>query len=328
MTADERASRLLRWYAPSWRAEFGDEFGALLADDITDRPRSVRRTCDVVRAGCATRWQAGGLSRHTTTTSVPSSRRSAWLVVACALFLYFASALWSQLIVDWQWTPPWSTATEVAIGVMSCALGLAAIVAIALVVTAIARIVASGSLRTRRVAVPAMVAVAGIAVLIVGSVHFSPGWPGTSGHSWGVARHFVPGGLGAFSWAATMSVSSYWVHWHELVAFPTIELTWMVVSPIVLVVTTASGALAVARSTSPLRGHASERRLVKCAQWSMIAFVAGAFLWLADDAPRQPHYMFHKGFIDVFDVALVVVTLLVARRVRFTMSVDSGTLVS
>lgn len=321
MTTEQRAQRLLRWYPPSWRDEYGEEFAALLIDDIAERRVSPGRSIDVARAGCAARWRAGGLA-HDARAVVPTSRKSAWVLVASGLFLFFANALWSQLIVDWQWSPPWSAMTEVAIAIMTTALLAGTLVALAVVGTSVVRVVRSGNLRHPRVLVPALVGAVGLAVLIAGSVHFSPHWPGTAGHAWGVARNVVPGGVGAFSWAATMSVTSYWLHLHELVAFPASELAWMVISPLAVLTAITGGALAVARSSTTPHILAWDRRLIKGVQWSMVAFALGAVTWLADDAPRQPHYMFRKGFIDVVDLSLVVVMALVARRARTAMSVD------
>lgn len=321
MTTEQRAQRLLRWYPPSWRDEYGEEFAALLLDDMAERRVSLGRSLDVARAGCAARWRAGGLAPDSRAL-VPTSRKSAWMLVASGLFLFFANALWSQLIVDWQWSPPWSAMTEVAIGIMTAALLAGTLIALAVVVNAVVRVVRSGNLRNPRVLVPALVGAVGIGVLIAGSAHFSPHWPGTAGHSWGLARHIVPGGVGAFSWAATMSVTSYWLHLHELRAFPASELVWMVVSPLAVFTAIAGGALAVARSSTTSRILAWDRRLLKGVQWSMITFALGAVTWLADDAPRQPHYMFRKGFIDVVDLCLIVVMALVARRARTALSVD------
>jgi hypothetical protein len=48
-----RARRLVRWYPKEWRARYGEEFTQLLADDISERPRSWHRTLDVARSGLA-----------------------------------------------------------------------------------------------------------------------------------------------------------------------------------------------------------------------------------------------------------------------------------
>ena len=47
----KRAQRLLRCYPSAWRARYGQEFTQLLIDDMSERPRSMTRTADVVRSG-------------------------------------------------------------------------------------------------------------------------------------------------------------------------------------------------------------------------------------------------------------------------------------
>src|SRR5206468_3017335 len=59
--------------------------------------------------------------------------------------------------------------------------------------------------------------------------HFGNGWPGTGGHPW-ARTGLVPGGVAAFCWACTLSVSSFWAHPGALAAFPAAELTWMALS--------------------------------------------------------------------------------------------------
>ena len=46
-----RAERLLLGYPRAWRSRYGDEFVELLAADIEERPRSFRRTVDVIAGG-------------------------------------------------------------------------------------------------------------------------------------------------------------------------------------------------------------------------------------------------------------------------------------
>jgi hypothetical protein len=322
VTAHRRAARLVRWYPTAWRDRYGDEFVALLVDDIGERSISARRALDVARAGCVAHWRCGGLARD----SVPQTaqtRAVAWVLGASGVFLFFANALWSQLMVDWQWGRPWSVLTEIGIAVMTVALAAVTALAVGLAVLAFVRAMRTGSVAVRRLVVPTAVCVVGLVVLLVGAAHFSPGWPGTSGHPWSL-RGMVPGGVGAFSWAATLSVTSYWFHLHELGAFPTAELAWMIVSPLAVIAVIGGGATAVARLGSPMPRTRAESRLVRTIGWSMVSFGAGAALWLGDDAPFQPHYMFHKGFIDIVDVVIVAATVLIARRARAALSSNTA----
>jgi pimeloyl-ACP methyl ester carboxylesterase len=53
--AGGRAERLLRWYPRPWRDRYGAEFTELLLADISERPRSPRRSLDVMRGGIRAR---------------------------------------------------------------------------------------------------------------------------------------------------------------------------------------------------------------------------------------------------------------------------------
>jgi hypothetical protein len=318
VNAERRAARLVRWYPAAWRAQYGEEFTSLLVDDIVERPFSCRRSIDVARAGCGARWRSGGLAGD---SPVPTSqaRSVAWVLGAAGVFLFFANALWSQLIVDWQWSPPGSTVTVVAIAIMTVALAALTVSVAMLAGVAVVRGVRTRVSRLRRLALPGGVATLGLAVLLGGAARFSPGWPGTDGHSWSL-RGVVPAGVGAFSWSATLSVTSYWVHLHELTAFPRSELIWMIVSPLAVIATIGGGVVTLARLGGPLPRTRVETRLVRAVGVTMAVFSAGAFLWLADDSPRQPHYMFHKGVIDLVDVLVMAATVAVAWRARTSLT--------
>jgi pimeloyl-ACP methyl ester carboxylesterase len=54
-TAERRARLLVRCYPPAWRTRYGDEFVQLLVDEISERPRSLSLTADVVRSGVIAR---------------------------------------------------------------------------------------------------------------------------------------------------------------------------------------------------------------------------------------------------------------------------------
>ena len=75
---------------------------------------------------------------------------------------------------------------------------------------------------------PAALVLTCAVIMFVGGRHFGNGWPGTGGHRPGL----VPGGIAAFSWASTLSVSSYWAHPGALAGFPAAELAWMAASPL------------------------------------------------------------------------------------------------
>lgn len=227
-----RAVRLLRWYPKEWRNRYGEEYVELLVSDIEERPTSLRRGLDVVLSGVLARFAAAGLGGQPLDLHDSDHRCLVAIGGALTIFVVFAFAIWSQLTIGWQWSEPDTIATSWAMIVMSAAivaLSALCVASAAPVFWAIERGFARGlATETLR---PLLVAIAGIVFLLVGSHHFANGWPGTGGHGWS-NQGIVPGGVAAFAWASTLSVSSYWAHPAALMNFPTGEVVWMLLSPI------------------------------------------------------------------------------------------------
>jgi hypothetical protein len=310
--ADRRAARLLRWYPPAWRARYGDEFAELLIAEFAERPRSWRRAADVARGGVLARLTGAGLTSHELEPSEQIRAGLATAVCSLAAFLAFGVAMWSQLTVGWEWAPPSATATRVGMVAMSAAaLLLAVLVALAVppLAVATARVIARGQARRLRGAL--LLAVAGAVVLALGSHHFQNAWPGTGGHSW-AQQGLVPGGVAAFSWAATLSVSSYWAHPAALSAFPAAEIAWMAVSPLALIALVAGVAGIMRRLDWSPRVLRYEAWLVSAAAVAMTVFLAGGCCWVLAEGSRPG--LFHAGAIDVASLAVMMLALSVARR--------------
>jgi energy-coupling factor transporter transmembrane protein EcfT len=237
----------------------------------------------------------------------------------CA-FLAFGLAMWSQLVIGWQWSPPRSHPTTLAIELMSCcvavlvALGVLAVVP--LLVAAVSRVArGSGS----RLAVPLCVAGIAVVVLVVGAHVFEDGWPGTGGHPWS-DQGLVPGGVAAFFWAATLGVTSYWAHPGALSSFPVTEVVWMAVSPVAIVALAAATATVLRRLELSERAVRYELRVGQAASAAMSAFFVGACLWLFDG---QLHVragqvdLFHAGAIDVAGAVVMALCILCAHQAVF-----------
>ena len=228
---ERRAARLLRWYPPSWRLRYGDEFIELLTSEFSERPASGRRTANVIGSGLLARLTSTGLSSHRLEPAAEVRAGLVSLGCAGAVFIAIGAAMWSQLTIGWQWAAPDTVGTTAAVVVMSGLMAafvvvalLAAVPVVAAVLGRIFRHQADGLVR------PSLLLLAGGSLLVVGAHHFGNGWPGTGGHPWS-HQGLVPGGVAAFLWASTLSVSSYWAHPAALVGFPPAEVTWMVVSP-------------------------------------------------------------------------------------------------
>jgi hypothetical protein len=328
--AARRAERLLRWYPRTWRDRYGEEFAELLVSDIEERPQAPGRALDVVRGGLVARLSAAGLcglplrdpgaiapgtagdvavGRHVTASLVS-------LGCCLAVALGFGAAMWSQLTIGWQWSRPASTAsaafatvaTSVAMSALLVIAVLAALPVLAAVTARIARRRAGHLLR------PSAVLVLASAVVFAGGRHFENGWPGTGGHG-----GLIPGGVSAFEWATSLSVSSYWAHPGALGAFPAPEVAWMAVCPLAQAAAVISAAIVVRRSALSARVLAFETRLAAAACTVMILLLAGCSCWVATGGQPaggqrsggQPS-LFHAGLIDVAGIAVLALALAIA----------------
>ena len=345
--AARRAERLLRWYPRIWRDRYGDEFAELLVSDIEERPQAPGRTMDVIRGGLVARLSAVGLcglplrdpaavapgtagdtavDRHVTASLVS-------LGCCLAVALGFGAAMWSQLTIGWQWTRPASTASAAAIATVATSVAMSALLVIALL-AALPVLAAVGTRIARRRAGhllrPSAVLVMATAIVFFGGRHFENGWPGTGGHG-----GLIPGGVAAFEWATSLSVSSYWAHPGALGAFPALEVAWMAVCPLAQVVAVASAAIVVRRVALPARVLSFETRLAAAACAVMMILLAGCSWWVATGgrpaaglpSGGQPG-LFHAGLIDVAGVAVLALALAVAvqaaRTARRGLSVARG----
>jgi len=319
-----RAARLLRWYPQAWRSRYGEEFTELLICDIAERPRVRSRTADVIRGGIVARLADAGLC-GCAPGAAPRVRASLASLACCAaVFLGFGGAMWSQLTIGWQWSAP-DTAAAVATFVMSAAMLVVAVLAL-LAALPVAWTVVVRITRGRRKGLrsglfgPSVLFLAGLVIVVAGGRHFGNGWPGTGGHPW-ARQGLVPGGVAAFSWASTLSVSSFWAHPAALAAFPAAELAWMAISPLALAGAVTGAATAVRRvelSPAVLR---LETRLAVAACGAMAVFLGGGCAWIADRTPR-PGNLFHAGAIDV--AGLVVMTLALAVGQRAARQAQAG----
>jgi len=311
--AVRRAKRLVRCYPPAWRARYGEEFTQLLLDDISERPRSLGRTADVFRSGVLARLAFAGLSGDALQPKQQVRAGLAMVGFSVTAFLAAGIAIWSQLTIGWQWSAPSASATTAGMLVMTGAL-LAFVVVALLAATpllwALCREFGRG--RGPNLVPPLVALVAGALVLVVGSVHFGHGWPGTGGHPWS-GRDIVPGWVARFCWAATLWITSYWAHPGALATFPASEVAWMLASPIAMFAVVFGVARTLRRVplSSPVLRYQSWLGLT--AAVISAAFLAGATSWVISGGP-SPRGLFRVGTIDAVGVAVMAAALILAFR--------------
>jgi hypothetical protein len=317
-----RAARLLRWYPREWRARYGDEFTEFLLAELEERPRCFHRSVDVARAGATARLAAAGLGGHPLKGDGLDRRSLATLTTALSIFSVVAVALWAQLTIDWQWAPPATRATSLAMVVMSS--GILIVGALCLLAAAPVAWRAARSVVThwRRLLGPIGLVVGGLVVLAVGTHHFANGWPGTGGRPW-PDQGIVPGGVAAYAWASTLFVTTYWLHPAALARFPGPEVAWMLVSPVAVGALIVGATRVVLRVDLPPRVLRYERRLGRVAAVATTVFLTGAALWVVDGG-AGPRNLFHIGSIDVVEMAALALMMLVAGRAAGRVAPGNG----
>jgi hypothetical protein len=311
--AVRRAKRLVRCYPPAWRARYGEEFTQLLLDDISERPRSLGRTADVFRSGVLARLAFAGLNGDALQPKQQVRVALAMVGFSVTAFLAAGIAIWSQLTIGWQWSAPSASATKAGMLVMTGALlafVMVALLAAAPLLWALCREFGRG--RGPNLVPPLVALGAGALVLVVGSVHFGHGWPGTGGHPWS-GRDIVPGWVGRFCWAATLWITSYWAHPGALATFPASEVAWMLASPIAMFAVVFGVARTLRRVplSSPVLRYESWLGLT--AAVISAAFLAGATSWVISGGP-SPRGLFRVGTIDAVGVAVMAAALILAFR--------------
>jgi len=336
--AARSAARLLRWYPAAWRDRYGAEFAELLIADIEERPRSTARTLDVARGAITARLADAGLTgfplRAATAGAAGGAAGAdphrqvraslATIGAALAVCLAFGAAMQSQLTIAWEWSttgvasaadpnPPFiplvaGFATLISYAAM-LAIGLLAIAAAIPVVVTVAVRLAAGA--GRRLALPAAVFAAAVAVLFAGGRQFENGWVGTGGHN-----GIIPGGVAAFEWATSLWVSAYWAHPGALAAFPLAERAWMAVTPCALAAAALAAATVVRRAGLSGRVLAFEARVATAACALMVLFLLVMACWVAIGAEGAP--LFRPGLIDAAAAGALALALAAAIRARAT----------
>jgi hypothetical protein len=167
---------MLRWYPARWRARYGDEFIAMVEDDLGSRSPTLRYRLAIARSGMSERLRDAGLVGS---SGSPLDRiRGGILTVLCAFALFvipgvgFAkvSEHWDQSVYDSSRHLP--AISFNLVGSLAVACGAAVIIAACVLLPSFARFVRAGGWTTikQRVgwavsATSATVAVGGALVL-------------------------------------------------------------------------------------------------------------------------------------------------------------------
>ena len=167
---ERRARRSLWWYPAPWRQRFGDEFVALMEDDLTERPQSPARTANVVRAGLFARLADLGVVGRTVDPTRQTQVGFATTLLIGLWFLAAGSGIWAVSMLGWNGgrpvhQPTWIVTCTTAL--MTATLGILGIVLGLTILALLARAAAQIARGTgRRLLAPAFGIVVGIGGLL------------------------------------------------------------------------------------------------------------------------------------------------------------------
>jgi hypothetical protein len=256
-----------------------------------------------------------------TARAQPPAAQMATLGCALAAFGTLGVAMLAQLATGWQWVSPGSPSVAGATVLMTVAAACIVIIGLAAGVPILGRVLLAVARRDGRVMRPAGLALACAGALVAGARQFQNSWPGTGGT--GAEHSLVPGGVAAFGWSSTLSVSSFWVHPALLSRFPAAELAWMATSP-VAGITLIIAAATVVRRLALVGGLV--RYLARLARGACLAaavFLAGAAIWVVGQG-GGPAGLFRPGLVDGAELVIMALALAVAVRVAAALGRDGA----
>jgi hypothetical protein len=168
-----RAERLLRWYPPTWRERYGEEFTDHLEQEFAERPVDLRRSLNVAFKGLAARVEDLGLSNASLS---PGGQTRAALGTSFALLVLatvFATNFWSWSMLLWSDRTYHPIPVDATTGILTMVIGILLLVLVSItliVLVSAARQIVSG--RGRRLVGPSVFAAGSIACFC----YFLPPW--------------------------------------------------------------------------------------------------------------------------------------------------------
>ena len=185
---ERSAQRLLRWYPVSWRQHFGVEFGALIEDELSERPHSASRTFDVIRKGLAARCVDLGITGQ---PIEPARRLSAGLAstsLVSVLFTAVAIHPWAWTMLAWNgWAPRRPGVVQtVTTGAMTVALlALVAVLSLGIIALAVSSLYRIIRRSQWALALPAVGLIIGMVALGISSTYLLRYTVARGGIEWG-----------------------------------------------------------------------------------------------------------------------------------------------
>jgi hypothetical protein len=293
--ASRKAMRSLRWYPAAWRERFGDEFVALVEDEIAEHPKSARRTLNVAWKGSVARLADLGLVGQTPDPARQIRAGSATTLLFGLLFAVCASKLWGPAMITWHesnygqssWLLTLLTALiTISLGAIGLILAFGLLIVLGSALFRIARGQGQG------LRVPAVLLLASVGYLVVAS-HIALRYViAVGGIAWGhpgVAIKQVAGAsysvIAHVESAATNSAS-----------FTSLDGVIVALAPVVLIVFVASAMSLIRRSLISPSVDRFGRLAMVSLLGLMLTFIATYLLWRIAGGAAKPDLWLNPQF--------------------------------
>ncbi|MGC2168346.1 MAG: hypothetical protein WA580_04510 [Acidimicrobiales bacterium] len=312
-----RIARLLRWYPPSWRERYGEEFADHLEQEFADRRVDLRRSLNVAYKGIVARVDDLGLSNASMTPGGQTRAALGTSVILITITAVLAINFWSWAMLQWSARHYHPVPVDTTTGVLTVATGLLvlALVTMVLIVLASAvRQIARG--RGRPVITPAVLAVGSLAFLYY-SVPWLPRMFVEYSHMAQGGYRWTHPGPAAYGLAAiSHSVTQRWVSMWDpgIVGAPTSTTVMDDLAPLAVLVFAVSMAFLVRRveirSVSARLGSATVVLFGALSGVLLVTFV----LWFTGGGPIFATFGETGDIAGVsYLVFMAIVTVLVGR---------------
>jgi hypothetical protein len=163
----DRALRLLRWYPPSWRDRYGEEFVDHLEQEFKERPSNLGRSVNVMRKGVVARLGDVGLADSVAAPGAQSRAALGTSVALAALMVVVMVDFWSRAMLVWSGRTYHPIPVSATTGTLTVAVALVLVVltvTLIVVATCVVRQILRG--RARPLVVPSSIAVVSGAFLL------------------------------------------------------------------------------------------------------------------------------------------------------------------
>ncbi len=313
-----RATRLLRWYPPTWRERYGEEFSDHLEQEFADRRIDLRRSINVAFKGLVARADDIGLSNASLSPGGQTRAALGTSFALIALTAVLALNFWSYAMLQWSARHYHPIPVDATTGTLTVATGLLVLVLVAMVlivlVSAVRQIVRG---RGRPIVGPFAFAVGAVAYLCYALPPWLPSMFARYSHMFQGGYRWTHPGPAAYGLASIAKfVTQPWVSMWDpgISGEPTSQAVMNDLAPLAVLVFAVAMAFLVRRVELP---RVSEQ--LGSATVVLLGILSGVFLialvvWFTVGGPIYATFGETGNIAGVaYLVFMALVTVLVAR---------------